>query len=71
VTSYLEDGAQTPKGVGCIRNPVQESARRRMMLDMVVTEHLSDAERRVWEAFPTGQLADFGTGDAADDDLTR
>ena len=28
---------------------------------------LSDAERRISDAFPTGQLVDFGTGEAADD----
>jgi len=39
-----------------------------MMLGMVAAEDLSDAERRVWDAFPTGQLVDFGTGNAEDDD---
>ena len=38
------------------------------MLGMVAAEDLSDAERRVWDAFPTGQLVDFGTGNAEDDD---
>lgn len=39
-----------------------------MMLGMVVAGDLSDAERRVWDAFPTGRLVDFGTGNAEDDD---
>jgi uncharacterized protein YjbI with pentapeptide repeats len=39
-----------------------------MMLDMVLAGDLSDAERRVWDAFPTGRLVDFGTGNADDDD---
>jgi hypothetical protein len=39
-----------------------------MMLVMVVARDLSDAERRVWDAFPTGRLVDFGTGKAKDDD---
>jgi hypothetical protein len=38
-----------------------------MMLLMVVDE-LSDAERRVWLAFPTGQLVDFGTANGETDD---
>jgi hypothetical protein len=33
-----------------------------------VPGELSVAERRVWEAFPTGQLVDFGTGNATDED---
>ena len=39
-----------------------------MMLGMVVAGDLSDAERLVWDAFPTGRLVDFGTGNAEDDD---
>jgi len=39
-----------------------------MMLGMVDAEDLSDAERQVWDAFPTGRLVDFGTGIAEDDD---
>ena len=39
-----------------------------MMLGMVVAGDLSDAEQRVWDAFPTGMLVDFGTGNAEDDD---
>jgi hypothetical protein len=39
-----------------------------MMLGMVVAEDLSDAERRVWDAFPTGRLVEFGAGNAKDDD---
>ena len=39
-----------------------------MMLGMVVAGDLSDAERRVWDAFPAGRLVDFGTGNAEDDD---
>lgn len=39
-----------------------------MILGMAVAGGLSDAERRVWEAFPTGELVDFGTGDAEHDD---
>jgi hypothetical protein len=38
-----------------------------MMLGMVVTGNLSDAERRVWDAFPAGRLVEFGTGNAEDD----
>jgi len=38
-----------------------------MMLGMVVAGDLSDAERRVWDAFPTGSLVEFGTGKAEDD----
>jgi len=30
-----------------------------MILTMAVVEDLSDAERRVWEAFPKGELVDF------------
>jgi hypothetical protein len=41
---------------------------RRMMLGMVVAGDLSDAEQRVWDAFPSGTLVDFGTGNAEDDD---
>ena len=39
-----------------------------MMLGMAVAGDLSDAEQRVWDAFPTGRLVDFGTGKAEDDD---
>jgi hypothetical protein len=39
-----------------------------MMLGMVVAGDLSDAERRVWNAFPTGRPVEFGTGDAEEDD---
>ena len=39
-----------------------------MMLGMAVAGDLSDAERQVWDAFATGKLVDFGTGDAEDDD---
>src|SRR5215471_132161 len=39
-----------------------------MMLGMVVAGDLSAAEQRVWAAFPTGMLVDFGTGNAEDDD---
>src|SRR5215472_16988380 len=39
-----------------------------MILGMVVAVDLSEAEQRVWEAFPSGTLADFGTGNAEDDD---
>jgi hypothetical protein len=39
-----------------------------MMLGMVAAGDLSDAERRVWDAFPTGKLVVFGTGNAEDDD---
>jgi len=38
------------------------------MLGMVVGGDLSDAEQQVWNAFPTGTLVDFGTGNAEDDD---
>jgi hypothetical protein len=38
-----------------------------MMLSMVVAGDLSDAERRVWDAFPTGGLVEFGTGKVKDD----
>jgi hypothetical protein len=40
----------------------------RMMLGMVDIGDLSDAERQVWDAFPTGRLVDWGTGNAEDDD---
>ena len=43
-------------------------ARRGMMLAMAVAGDLSDAERRVWDAFPTGRPVVFGTGNAEDDD---
>ena len=36
-------------------NHLPETVRRRMMLGMVAVEDLSDAERRVWDAFPTGR----------------
>jgi hypothetical protein len=39
-----------------------------MMLGMVHADDLSEAERRVWDAFPTGKLVEFGTGRAEDDD---
>ena len=39
-----------------------------MILGMVVAVDLSEAEQRVWDAFPSGTLADFGTGNAEDDD---
>jgi hypothetical protein len=39
-----------------------------MTLGMVAAGDLSDAERRVWDAFPTGRPVDFGTGTAEDDD---
>jgi lactam utilization protein B len=39
-----------------------------MMLAMVIAGDLSDAERRVWDAFPTGRPVVFGTGNAEDDD---
>jgi hypothetical protein len=42
-----------------------------MMLGMVVARDLSVAERQVWDAFPTGKLVDFGTGNAEDDDPAR
>ena len=38
------------------------------MLAMVAAGDLSDAERRVWDAFPTGRPVRFGTGNAEDDD---
>jgi hypothetical protein len=40
-----------------------------MMFAMVVTvDELSDAERRVWNAFPAGTLVNFLTGIAGNDD---
>ncbi len=39
-----------------------------MMAAMDGTGGLSESEQRVWEAFATGRLVDFGTGDAAQDD---
>ncbi len=39
-----------------------------MMAVMGGTEGLSAAEQRVWEAFATGTLVNFGTGNAAADD---
>jgi hypothetical protein len=44
------------------------TVRRRMMLYMVVTRDRSDAEQRVWDAFPTGKLVEFGTGNAEEGD---
>jgi hypothetical protein len=38
---------------------------------MIVAGDLSDAEQRVWDAFPTGMLVDYGTGNAEDDDPAR
>ena len=38
------------------------------MLAMVVTGKLSDAERQVWDAFPTGSIVNFGTGNTEGDD---
>ena len=38
-----------------------------MMLLMVIAEGLRDAERQVWDAFPTGRLVKLGTGSAEDD----
>jgi hypothetical protein len=37
------------------------------MLGMVLAGDLSDAERRVWDAFPGGKPVKFGTGRAEDD----
>jgi hypothetical protein len=39
-----------------------------MMAAMGGTGGRSESEQRVWGAFATGRLVDFGTGDAADDD---
>jgi hypothetical protein len=39
-----------------------------MMLGMVVAGDLSDAERRVLQAFLAGTAVNFGTGDAQEDD---
>jgi len=39
-----------------------------MMLGMVIAGDLSEVERRVWDAFPSGRLVEFGTGKAEDDD---
>jgi hypothetical protein len=41
------------------------------MLGMVDVGELSDAERRVWDAFPAGTLVEFGTGNGEDDDPAR
>jgi hypothetical protein len=38
---------------------------------MVMIEELSVAERRVWDAFPSGKIVDFQTGDVHADDLTQ
>ncbi len=35
---------------------------------MTVAGDLSDAEQRVWDAFPTGKIVEFGTENAGDDD---
>jgi len=42
-----------------------------MMLGMIIAGDLSDAERRVWDAFPTGSLVDFSTGNSEDDHPVR
>jgi hypothetical protein len=39
-----------------------------MMADVGIAEDLSKSEQRVWDAFATGGLADFGIGNAAGDD---
>jgi hypothetical protein len=39
-----------------------------MILGVVLAGDLSDAEQRVWDAFPSGTLVDFGTGNEKDDD---
>jgi hypothetical protein len=38
---------------------------------MVVIQELSTAERRIWDAFPSGEIADFRTGEIRADDLTH
>ena len=43
----------------------------RMMLAMVIAEGLSAAEQRLWDAFPTGRLVEFGTGTEEDADPAR
>jgi hypothetical protein len=52
---------------GLERDPFPVTIRRRMMLGMLVADDLSDAERRIWEAFPTGRLVKFGAGDLGQD----
>src|SRR5450755_2688027 len=42
-----------------------------MMLVMVTVDGLSRAERRVWEAFPRGEVVDFQAGDSQADDPLR
>jgi hypothetical protein len=39
-----------------------------MIALMLVLEEMSDAERRAWDAFPTGRVVDFQVGDVAADD---
>src|ERR1700722_3256090 len=39
-----------------------------MMLGMVTVDDLTDAERRIWEAFPAGKLVTFGTGNVEEED---
>ena len=51
-----------------LRNHFPGTVRRRMMLGMVTADNLSDAERRIWDAFPAGRLVAFGTGNAEEDD---
>jgi hypothetical protein len=43
----------------------------RMLAVMRIPEKMSDAERRVWKAYPTGQVADFQSGNAEADDPAR
>jgi hypothetical protein len=42
-----------------------------MMLVMMAVDGLSRAERRVWEAFPRGEVVDFQAGDSQADDPLR
>lgn len=51
-------------------DPFRTTTGRRMMLVMFAAGDLSEAERLVWDAFPTGQTVDFGARHAEDDDPT-
>src|SRR5277367_2993537 len=60
--------ARSPPGKLATASYEHVVAGRGMMPGMAVAGDLSDAERRVWDAFPTGAPVAFGTGRAEDDD---
>lgn len=51
-----------------VRNLLQGANDQRATGGYVRTEDLSEAERRVWEAFPRGEEVDFTTGKPEEDD---